>query len=197
MVYDGSKRNQYTATSNKYEYLCKIYKSEFGKIMSDAQTGSSNSCYGLHWYTNRNTGECKKFKYKPNDMWFLGRNLFRGECCNITNKEKIKTVNAKKKIIVYNIYTLEKMICQDGVIPKDYITPYKKAYGKNKEIKAKQFWDKFHAGGYKSFKEFSKILNVSQPYLTELLKWHIPKYKEICKKRFDTQSDKSLIGVYE
>ena len=194
------------------------YKYELGIVMSAAQMGQNNSCYGLHWYTNIDTGKSKKFDTKPNNRWFLGRNLFSGEHCSIpymknkkvsnslknyykthehNNKGRKRTFNIKNKIIAYNIYTLEKLICKDSFIPKDYITPYKKAYEKNKEIKAKQFWDEFHSGDYKSFNEFSKTLNVSQPYLTELLKSYIPKYKEICKKRFDTKPDKSLIGVYE
>ena len=130
------------------------YKYELGKVMSDAQAGRNNSCYGLHWYTNIDTGVSKKFNTKPNNSWFLGRNLFRGEHYSIPymknkkvsnslknyykthehiNKGKRRTSNVKNKIIAYNIYTLEKLICIDSFIPKDYITPYKKAYEKIKK----------------------------------------------------------------
>ena len=59
----------------------------------------------------------------------------------------------------------------------------------------------FHSGDYKSFNEFSKTLKVKRFEIISksILNFaiSIPKYKEICKKRFDTKPDKSLIGVYE
>ena len=55
------------------------YRNEMSKVMSEAQSGKLNSQFGKHWFTNRNTGECNRFLYAPNEKWILGRNLFKGE----------------------------------------------------------------------------------------------------------------------
>ncbi len=195
------------------------YKEEFGAIMSETQSGNKNSQYGKHWYTNRNTGECKRFKEKPDEYWILGRNLFKNECCyipkmknqkisdslkdyyknnNIVNKNiKYKKSIKKRKLIVYNVNSLEKVIIENDIIPEDCVLTYNEAKLMYEEKLAKNWWDMFHNGNYNSFNSFAKSLNVTQPRLTEKLKKYIPKYKDICKKRFDTVSDKNLIGVYE
>ena len=47
--------------------------------MKVKQGGINNSHFGKHWYTNRNTGECKHFVTAPDESWVEGRNLFHGE----------------------------------------------------------------------------------------------------------------------
>lgn len=197
------------------------YKNEFYKnvssIMKDIQTGKKNNQYGKHWYTNRDTGECKAFSVPPNEKWIAGRNLFRNECCylpkqknkkiseslkdyykNPVNKNiRYKKVTKIRKLIVYNINSLEKIIVKDDLIPKDCVLTFVEAKSIYDENLAKKWWDMFHNGNYNSFNAFAKSLNVTQPRLTEKLRKYIPKYKDICKKRFDTVSDKKLIGVYE
>ena len=192
------------------------YKEEFGKAMGELQIGQNNSQYGKHWYTNRNTGECKCFKEKPDEYWILGRNLFKNECCyipkmknqkiseslkdyyknnNVVNKYK-KSIK-KRKLVVYNVNSLEKVIIENDIIPEDCVLTYIEAKFIYEEKLAKKWWNIFHGGNYNSFNSFAKELKITQPRLTGKLKKYIPKYKDICKKRFDTVSDKNLIGVYE
>lgn len=110
---------------------------------------------------------------------------------------RYKKQKKKRKLIVYNINSLEKIIVKNDIIPKDCVLTFDKAKSIYEENLAKKWWDMFHNGNYNSFNAFAKSLNVTQPRLTEKLRKYIPKYKEICKKRFDTKSNKTLIGVYE
>lgn len=72
---------------------------EFAKMISERasiyQQGKNNSQFGTKWYTNRNTGESKKFKEKPvEDFWIEGRNLFNGsELWSIITKHKCSLKN--------------------------------------------------------------------------------------------------------
>lgn len=71
--------------SKAYEKL----KIEFSNLIKkhhaliNFQKGKNNSQFGTHWYTNRNTGESKKFKEKPEECWILGKNLFNGETSSL------------------------------------------------------------------------------------------------------------------
>lgn len=207
--------NRPTISKNTYAK----YKEEFSYAMSESQKGHKNSQYGKHWYTNRNTGECKVFNVKPDEFWIEGRNLFRNECCYLpkqknkkiseslkdyykNNSPVNKNIRYKKatkirKLIVYNINSLEKIIVKDDLIPKDCVLTFVEAKSIYEENLAKKWWDMFHIGNYNSFNAFAKSINVTQPRLTEKLRKYIPKYKDICKKRFDTVSNKNLVGVYE
>ena len=55
----------------------------------------------MTWYTNRNTGESKKFKKIPDNAWIKGRNLFHGECCSI--KQKIER-HIQQKELAFNLW---------------------------------------------------------------------------------------------
>lgn len=84
--------------SRAYEKL----KIEFSTLikkyhaLTNFQKGENNSQFGTHWYTNRNTGESKRFKEKPAEYWILGKNLFHGETSSLIkllfNKDCIKNV---------------------------------------------------------------------------------------------------------
>lgn len=209
--------------SRAYEAL----RIEFAKIVSKAnsinQQGNKNSQFGTKWYTNRNTGESKKFKEKPvEEFWIEGRNLFHGEY-NIlpyyTNKirsdslknwykensiihrqcgRKKKEPKPIKTCYVYSNTTLEKIKICDGIIPEGY-SSYNIAINYYNENKAKKLWDEYHSGNYKSFREFCRITKKSsQPNLLLLFKNHIPISKEIIKGRScNNASNKNLVGVYE
>lgn len=70
--------------SRAYEALRIEFAKSISKLTSVLQKGNRNSQFGTKWYTNRNTGECKKFKEKPiEEFWIKGRNLFHGEFSNI------------------------------------------------------------------------------------------------------------------
>lgn len=198
------------------------YRSELGIIMSELQAGKNNSNYGYHWYTNRDTGECKKLKNKPNEKWILGRNLFRGErsVIPLNKEEKRKRISdglyayykingspkkgkhyvkpiSRKRLTVYNILTFEKLIITDGLIPENYTTNKSIAFYNVEKIKTRKLWDKFHSNNYTSLTDFSKNVNISQPLLTAKFKTFIPIYNKLSVKGFKFIPNKKYIGVYE
>lgn len=65
------------------------YRKEFGKIISEQQT-IKNSQFGKHWFTNRDTGECKPYIEPPNEKWIEGRNLFKNETSFIPYMKNFK-----------------------------------------------------------------------------------------------------------
>ena len=81
--------------SRVYEKLRIEFAEAISKITSINQTGEKNSQFGTKWYTNRNTGESKKFKEKPiEDFWIEGRNLF--------NKHELWSIESKHPLIWRN-----------------------------------------------------------------------------------------------
>lgn len=198
------------------------YRSELGIIMSELQSGKNNSNYGFHWYTNIDTGESKKLKNKPNERWILGRNLFRGErsVIPLNKEEKRKRISdglyayykingnpkkgkhhvkpiTRKRIIVYNILTFEKLIITDGIILTNFTTNKSLAFDNVEKIKTEKLWNLFNNGDYKSINEFSKSVNMSQPLLTTKFRKYIPLYCKLSNKRFSFKPNKNYIGVYE
>ena len=132
-------------------------KDEFSSKMSDMQRGDKNSMFGNIWYTDRNTGNSKRFSEIPPENWVKGRNLFQGES---------------------SIFLSERV--QKGI-----------------EL-ARQLWDKYHSGQYKSIREFSKeITEFTQPFISTLFKRYIPISRKILIPRSKNNgSRKELIGVY-
>ena len=198
------------------------YRNEIGIIMSEIQSGKNNSQYGKHWFTNRDTGESKRLKIAPNEKWIFGRNLFRGErsVIPLNKEEKRKRISdglyayykingnpkkgkhyvkpiTRKRITVYNILTLEKLIITEGIIPKNYTTNKSIAFHNVEKIKTRKLWDLFNNGEYKSINAFSKTINMSQPLLTSKFRNYIPLYCKLSNKRFTFKPNKNYIGVYE
>lgn len=69
------------------------YRKEFKQNISNINSnfkGDLNSQFGKHWYTNRDTGECKTFSVSPNEKWVEGRNIFNGEYSIIATKHTVK-----------------------------------------------------------------------------------------------------------
>lgn len=60
----GSKNKEFI-NSRAYEALRIEFSKTIGKVISEHQKGENNSQFGTKWYTNRNTGESKKFKEQP------------------------------------------------------------------------------------------------------------------------------------
>lgn len=97
MKSNPNNNNQRYINSRAYEKYRIEYSKLVSKQMSIRQIGSNNSQFGFKWYTNRNTGECKKFKEKPDIFWIEGRNLFRNESDIIPHiKKYIKGLNKTK-----------------------------------------------------------------------------------------------------
>lgn len=201
--------------SRAYGKLRKEYVLNISKQMKCNQNGESNNQFGLHWFTNRNTGEVKKYKIAPNETWILGRNLFRGEnnfipfmktyIMSISLKKwkelnpikyNKKELNLMKKKIVYNIYTFEKMEIEENKIPEDFTENKQFAFHNSEKIKFEKLWDLFHSGNYSSLNLFSKCVNYTQPNLVSKFRKYIPIYDKITRKRINFSSNKNLIGVY-
>ena len=158
--------------SRAYEALRMEFAKTISKITSKNQQGSKNSQFGTKWYTNRNTGESKKFKEKPvEDFWIKGRNLFAGQTSELC-KNKFKTNCEHMSRIVYFAKRTE------------HYSEY-----------AKQLWNEFHSGNYKSLREYSRLTNVN---LTKLFAHYIPIFKQIQQgKHIKFKSNKNLVNVYE
>lgn len=92
----GNPNNRRYVNSRAYEKL----RTEFSKHIGEMNKhfGSENSQFGKHWYTNRDTGECKTFSEPPNEKWVAGRNLFCGESSLLSSKNKEKIMDKAHKI---------------------------------------------------------------------------------------------------
>jgi hypothetical protein len=113
---NGSKsQKEHYINSRAYEKLRIEFANVIGKKTSILQEGEKNSQFGTIWYTNRNTGESKKFKNQPlEDYWIKGRNLFNGkEVWSIKTKRKI---SYHKKRITAEQYLIYK---EQGLIAKN------------------------------------------------------------------------------
>lgn len=67
--------------SRAYEKL----RSEFAQQVSETNKffGEDNGMFGLHWYTNIDTGESVCAKEKPSDRYIDGRNALNGQSSSI------------------------------------------------------------------------------------------------------------------
>lgn len=92
---NGSKSHkEHYINSRAYEKLRIEFAKTVSEITSISQSGKNNSQYGCKWYTNRNTGESKKFKEKPDNIWLEGRNIF--------NKHELWSIKTKKPLLWKN-----------------------------------------------------------------------------------------------
>lgn len=165
-------KSQRYINSSAYEKL----KTEYSNFLRINQTGKNNSQYGKHWYTNRDTGECKTFNELPNEKWIKGRNLFCGE--NSLIKIKInKTIKIKNQ--------LQKTISKT----------------KLNQLKTKLFtyklWNKYNLGNYFGLEKFAKENNMTKQNLGYLFRTYISFYKRnVSEGTHSFKSNKNLICVY-
>ena len=173
------RMNNHGAPDQKEHYInSRVYEKlriEFAKAVSEVnsinQLGNKNSQFGTKWYTNRNTGESKKFKEKPiEEFWIEGRNLFNGQ----TSKIRLNGIKEKCKLLK-----------QD-----EYLNLRKETFIK----KAKQIWNEYHTGNYKSIREYKRITGYNP---TKLFEHYIPIFKKIQNgNHYTLASNKNLINVY-
>lgn len=181
-----SKNHKRYINSRAYEAL----RIEFAKIVSKAnsinQQGNKNSQFGKKWYTNRNTGESKKFKEKPVEyFWIEGRNLFKGnELWSIITKHKI-TSNKKRNR------------CGEYKSLRTRFEYRNELYLKGL-MEAKILWNQYHSGDYKKLEDMAIELGISKIALHNKFKKYIPIYsKHDEQKRKHFLPDKNLINVFE
>ena len=216
----SNTQKEHYINSRAYEKLRIEFAERVSEINSKLQLGEQNSQYGTKWYTNRNTGESKKFKEIPDETWVKGRNLFKGEYNVLPYYTNILRSNSGKKwyeinpnikrncgrkkkesikfYYVYSNTTLEKIKISNGIIPEGY-NFYNIAIIYYNENKAKKLWDMYHSGHYNSLRDFCEQTKlITQPALTSLLKKYIPLASKIIKARScHNSSNPDLVGKYE
>ena len=171
MNHNGSKSQKcHYINSRAYEALRVEFAKTISEITSKNQQGNKNSQFGTKWYTNRNTGESKKFKEKPiENFWIEGRNLFHGE----SNKIVYGVKKDKKHKTTFTI------------------TRYNESLKLSREL-----WDKYHSGNYYKLEDFANELHVLKNAIYMRFKKYIPIFKSNTKRRHFS-SNKDLIGKYE
>ena len=109
------KNSCHYTNARVYEALRIEFAKTISKTNSINQQGNKNSQFGTKWYTNRNTGESKKFKEKPiEEFWIEGRNLFNGkELWSILYKRKID-YRYKSEVIKFCIQN--NLLNKNGII---------------------------------------------------------------------------------
>ena len=127
------KNSCHYTNARVYEALRIEFAKTISKTNSINQQGKNNSQFGKKWYTNRNTGESKKFKEKPvEDFWIEGRNLFKGnELWSIITKHKISYNKKRITSEQYLKYKEQGLISKDGKISEYYISHDEWVYRKN------------------------------------------------------------------
>lgn len=126
--------------------------------------------------------ESMKLKQKGNKnsqygtKWYTNR--INGEC------KKFKILPNKDWVLGRNLFRGENSI----LFNKSKISAFNRA---------RELWDYFHSGNYKSIREFAKLENIPLlPEIVRLFKCYIPKYKEYICNSSAFSSDKLLIGRY-
>lgn len=99
LMQSACKDHKRYINSHAYESLRIEFAKAIGSLTSITQAGENNSQFGKHWFTNRNTGECKCLKEAPDETWIKGRNLFIGESCKLINKRDINNEKFKNKVV--------------------------------------------------------------------------------------------------
>lgn len=102
------------------------YRKEFKQTISNINSnfkGDLNSQFGKHWYTNRDTGECKSFSEPPNEKWIAGRNLFKGECSILVEiKKKLQYEQTAKNIQnLWNLFHSKKFNSLTEFVNSGYV----------------------------------------------------------------------------
>lgn len=115
----SGKRINNSRTFEKYR---KEFKQTISNITSNFK-GDLNSQFGKHWFTNRDTGECKSFSEKPNEKWILGRNLFKGECSILVEiKKKLQYEQTTKNIQnLWNLFHSKKFNSLTEFVNSEYV----------------------------------------------------------------------------
>ena len=123
-MHGDSTGNRYI-NSRAYEKLRIEFAQIIGQQNSINQLGNKNSQYGTKWYTNKITGESKKFKNIPSNEWIIGRNLFHGETCSIA--QQINSYMFRKKL-AYNLWSDFKQSNCDSVNKFSELIGYSQQY---------------------------------------------------------------------
>ena len=173
--------------SRVYEKLRIEFVNAVSQMTSISQSGERNSQFGTKWYTNRNTGESKKFKEKPIDeFWIEGRNLFTGQSSKLKFKKPIPKYHKKRE--------------KKEKIPR--IIKPRFEYRNDLYVagleKTKVLWNKYHSGNYKKLEDLAIELGISKIAIYNKFKKYISifsKHSEQKRKHF--LPDKNLINVFE
>lgn len=189
------------------------YKIELGIIMSELQVGNNNSQFGMHWYTDLETGNYIKAKEPPYKHYTLGKNWF--------NSKHNRTYNIKSSALRYMHNKANNIIKRRNNAYIEYIDDNlynnmsakerrqfadkikkEQTFIKNQKI-CQKLWDEYHSLTYNNFKEFIIKHHPELKYgtISDWLKKYIPYYKEkILNGNYKIHKflpDINLIGIYE
>ena len=157
------------------------YRTELGKYISE-HNKINNTMNGKHWYTCLRTGISKPFMEDPGIYWVLGKDWF-----NIQGKS------------LWNIFDRTQLVWRRGHLNKtnEMVLNERREKGK---IRAQEYWNKFHSGNYCNMSDFCNIEQLEIHSVVQLLKRHIPLYKNIISRKKHGAGFKptpEYIGVYE
>lgn len=77
--------------SHVYEKI----RSEYRDIVSRRQSGTGNSLYGCHWYTNAYDGSIILSSENLGYPWYRGKALFKGEFTHLSYDNTLKSIKKK------------------------------------------------------------------------------------------------------
>ena len=193
------------------------YRYEYKELLSEHQKGKNNSMFGKMWFTNINDGHSCVFDEDPGSDWIRGKDKLNGQSCPIQKRvyetgvkhwyRNTKTNESSLFSEKPNDDWVEGRVIEWHKVNK-YLSPITitvklkrcRVMSDNKKhwSSAKERWDRFHSGNWKSLSDFDKAEGRSPMASRMMFTDMIPIYKSQSKTKYRRfRSDKSLIGKYE
>lgn len=173
--------------SHVYEYLRTEFADAVGIITSKCQSGTGNSQYGAHWYTNAHNGMVTMTKTALDYPWYRGKNLFKGEFNRLVFDSSGKSVPRKcmlwpsmkgRQLTVNSIEDTRRKRTDEAI------------------VKTRKLWDEFHNGSYASLGEWGRTHKLSYQAIRKRFMRFIPIFNELCEHGVAFRSLPTLVGVY-
>ena len=187
-----SQSGQRYINARTYELLRMEYIQVMRVIVSRRQSGTGNSLYGKHWYTNSSDGTVICTDESLSYPWYLGRSLFRGEFNHLSYDVNMKSI-ARKVVLrpnmVHNTQSHQEVFRS---------TEQRRAKQRvQATIEAQKLWDEFHSNSYSSLGEWGRLNGMTYQAIRKRFKHFIPIFNDLLHHGMQFASNKSLIGVYK
>ena len=184
----NTQQGQRYINAHVYETI----RTEYRAVVSRRQSGTGNSLYGNHWYTNAHNGVALHSSLDLEYPWYRGKTLFRGEFCHLAYDDHMKSI-PKKTILRPNMIHKTK--------PNKDICRSAEQYRAQQRLRAidetKKLWDEFHSSQYSSLGEWGRTHDISYQAIRKRFKNFIPIFNNLLQHGVPFASNKSLIGVYK
>lgn len=173
--------------SHVYESLRTEFANAMGTITSKCQSGTGNSQYGAHWYTNAHDGMVTLTTTALDYPWCRGKNLFKGEFNHLAFVPSGKSVPRKRmlwpsmkgrQLTVNSIEEARRKLTDEAI------------------VETRKLWNEFHNGSYTSLGEWGRTHNLSYQAIRKRFKRFIPIFNELCEHGVAFRSLPTLVGVY-